>query len=73
MAALGLYCWMWAFSSCNERGLLSSCLARASHWRAFHYGGFSCCRAWAPGCARFNSCDMQALELQLGSCGSRAY
>ena len=31
------------FSSCNDRGLLSSC-ARASHC-----SGFSCCRAQAPG------------------------
>ena len=23
MAALGLSCWAWAFSSCRERGLLS--------------------------------------------------
>ena len=31
------------FSSCGEQGLLSSCGARAPHWR-----GFSCCRAWTP-------------------------
>ena len=30
---------------CGEWGLLSSCVARASHC-----GGFFCCRAWALGC-----------------------
>ena len=35
---------MWAFSSCSERGLLSSCSAQISHC-----SGFSRCRAWAPG------------------------
>ena len=33
-----------AFSGCGERGLLSSCSAWASH-----FGGFSCCGAWASG------------------------
>ena len=37
------YC-VWAFSSCGERTLLSSC----SVW-AVHCGGFSCCKAWALG------------------------
>ena len=36
LAALGLHCCMRAFSSCNERGLVSSCA-----W-AFHCSGFSC-------------------------------
>ena len=31
---------VWAFSSCGEWGLLSSCAAQASYC-----GGFSCCRA----------------------------
>ena len=34
-----------AFSGCSEQVLLSSCSAQVSHW-----GGFSCCRAQAPGC-----------------------
>ena len=34
----------WAFSSCSEWRLLSSCAVWASH-----YGGFSCCRAHALG------------------------
>ena len=42
LAALGLCCCRRAFSSCRERGLLSSCGARASHC-----SGFSCCRTWA--------------------------
>ena len=38
MAVLGLYYRVWAFSSCGQWGLLSSCGAGAS------YGaGFSCC------------------------------
>ena len=43
LAVLGLRYYMWTSSSCDERGLLSSCGARAPHWR-----GFSCCRAWTP-------------------------
>ena len=35
---------MWAFSSCGQQGLLSSCGAWASHC-----SGFPCCRAQAPG------------------------
>ena len=34
LAVLGLRCCPWAFSSCGERGLLSSCSARASDWVA---------------------------------------
>ena len=44
LAALGLRCCAPAFSSCGERGLLFVVVRRASH-----YGGFSCCRAWALG------------------------
>ena len=44
LVALGLWCCVWAFPSCSEWGLLSSCGVQASHC-----GGFSCCRAWAPG------------------------
>ena len=44
VAMLGLHCCVWAFSSCREQGLFSSCVAWASHC-----GGFSCCRAWALG------------------------
>ena len=43
LAALGLNC-AWAFSGCNEWGLLSS----YSVW-ASHHCGFSCCGAQAPG------------------------
>ena len=37
LAALGLHCCTWAFSSCGEQGLLSSWSLRASHC-----GSFSC-------------------------------
>ena len=65
MAALVLWCYMWAFSSCGEWGLLSSCSAWASHC-----SGFSCCRAQALGWAGFSSCGYQALEHRLSSCGA---
>ena len=42
MAVLGLCCCLWAFSSCKEQGLLSSCCAA-------HFCSFSCCRAKALG------------------------
>ena len=42
LVAPGLNRCAWSFSSCGERGLLSSCSARASHC-----SGFSRCRAWA--------------------------
>ena len=42
LVALGLRCCMWAFSSCIEQGLLSSCGAWASRC-----SGFSCWGAWA--------------------------
>jgi len=60
LVALGLHCCAWAFSSCGEWGLLSSFGA----W-AFHFGGFSCCRAWGLGCwgfSRCGTCDLWALE-----------
>ena len=44
LAALGLRCCTWAFSSWGRWGLLSSCNVRASH-----YSGFSCCRAGGLG------------------------
>ena len=44
---------VWAFSSCSEWGLLSSCGAQSSHC-----GGFSCYRAQALGHTGFSSCDV---------------
>ena len=44
LAMVGFCCCMQPFSSCGERGLLSSCRTRASHC-----SGFSCCRAQALG------------------------
>ena len=43
LAALGLCCCPWAFSSCGERATLR-CGVQASHC-----SGFSCCGAWAFG------------------------
>ena len=44
LTALGLCCYMWAFSRCRGWRLLFSCRVGASHC-----GGFSCCRAQALG------------------------
>ena len=63
MAALGLCCYTWTFSSCGY----SSCRAWASHC-----SGFSCCRAWALEYVDFNSCSMWTLEQGLRSCGPQA-
>ena len=53
------------FSSCSKWGLLSSCSVQASH-----RGGFSYCRAWAPGYMAFSSCSSKTLEHRLNSCGA---
>lgn len=57
-------CWafaaMWAFSSCYEWGLLSSCSAPASPC-----GGFSGCGTQAPGHVGSSSCGPQT-QLPLG-------
>ena len=64
LAALGLRCCTWAFSSCGE-------------WSS-HCDGFSCCREQALGSwgsvvlARgLSSCGSRPLELRLSSCGAR--
>ena len=44
MAALGLHCCVWTFSSGGWWGLLSGCGVRASH-----HSGLSPCGAWALG------------------------
>ena len=51
LAAPGLPCCMWAFSSFSDWGLLSICSARASHW-----SGFSCSRTPALGHVGFSIC-----------------
>ena len=73
MAALGLCCCAWTFSSCGKWWLLC-CSARASHC-----GGFSCCGARALGVRAsvvvahgLSSCGSRALERRLSSCGTRA-
>ena len=60
MAVLGLRCYTWAFSSCCEQGLLSSCSAGPSHC-----SGFSGCGAQALGHKGFRGCGAQA-QLQQG-------
>ena len=65
LAALGLRCCTWAFSSCGAR--------------ASHCSGFSCYRARALGtwasvvvAHRLSSCGSWALERRLSSCGAWA-
>ena len=70
-------CWLFTaarglFSSCGDRGLLSSCSAHASHC-----GGFPRCRAWALGAGvsvasvcGLSSCSMWAPECVISSCGA---
>jgi len=38
-----------------------------------HRSDFSCCGAWALGCAGFSSCGSWALEHRLSNCGAQAY
>ena len=51
LVSLGLCCYVQAFSSCGEQGLLSSCGVWASH-----SGGFSCCRTPVLGHTGFSNC-----------------
>ena len=46
--------WLHTVSGCGEQGLLSS-----SGTRAFHCGGFSCCRAWAQEHKGVSTCCAQ--------------
>ena len=62
-AALGLRCCVWAFSSCQELGLLLSCGARASQCSVL-----SCCGAQALGHVGFSTYGSWALERRLRSC-----
>ena len=55
LAVLGLYCCV-VFSRCGERGLLSTCGARASHC-----GGVSYCRARALGRTGFSGHDVASV------------
>ena len=75
LAALGLRCSAWAFSSCGERGLLFIAVRRLLIVMAF-----SCCGARALGAqasvvvARgLSSCGPWALERRLSRCCARAF
>ena len=74
MAALGLCCCAWAFSSCSEQGLLFVAVCRLLIVVAS-----LCCRAWALGtwasvvvACELSSCGLWALECRLSSCGAWA-
>ena len=53
------------FSSCSKWGRVSSCDVRA-----FHYCGFSYCRAQVLGNLGFSSCRSRDLEYILSGCGT---
>ena len=72
LAALGLCCCVWAFSSCGEQGLLFLLrwllLLQSAGSR---HAGFSSCGTWASVVVarRLSSCGSRALERRLSSCG----
>ena len=73
MAALGLRCCAWAFSSCGERGLHFIAVHRlliavASHCRARALGA----RASVDVARGLSSCGLRALESRFNSCGACA-
>ena len=68
LAALGLCCCTWAFSSCGEQGLLFL-VVRAG----FSLRWFLLLRSTGSRHVGFSSCGTQALERRLSSCGTRAY
>ena len=72
LAALGLRCCTWAFSSCNEWGLLfvvvRGLLIVVASLDAQALGT----RASGVAARRLSSCGSRALEHRLSSCGSRA-
>ena len=55
LAALGLCCCTWNFSSCNKQGLLSN-----SHAWVSYCSGSSCCAVWALKHTNFSSCGSGA-------------
>ena len=73
LAALGLRCCTWAFSSCGERGLLFIAVRRLLIAVASHCGAWSL-GAWASVVVArgLSSCGSWALEHGLSSCGTRA-
>ena len=66
LITLCLGCCTWALSSCSKWELLSGYSAQASHW-----GGLSCCGAWALDHRLFSSSHSQPHNW-LNSCVSQA-
>ena len=76
-----IYFWLWwVFIAVRGLSLVvaSRGYLRCSAW-ASHYGGFSCCGAWALGAWAsvvvahgLSSYGSRALEHRLSSCGARA-
>ena len=73
MAALGLRCCVWTFSSCGEQGLLlvvvrGLLIVAASHCGARALGT----RASEAVACGLSSCGSWVLERRLSSCGAQA-
>ena len=71
---LGLCC-LWAFFSCGEQGLLSSCSVLASHWYGFSCSGILALGPWAlvVPASGLSSRGSWALEQRLSRWGAQAY
>ena len=73
MAALGLRCCVWAFSSCSERGLLFIVVRRLLTAVASRFGARALGAQASVVVARgLSSCGSWALEGRLSGCGTRA-
>ena len=74
MAALGLRCCAWAFSSCGERGLLFGVARRLPIAVTSPVAEHGLQAMWAPVVAArgLSSCGSQAPERRLSSHGARA-
>ena len=73
LAALGLHCRAWAFSSCGEQGLLFIEVRGPLSVVASRCGAQAVGTQSSVVVARgLSSCGSQALERRLSSCGARA-
>ena len=73
LAALGLHCCVWTFSSCGERGLLFVAVCELLTAVASRCGARAL-GAWASVVVArgLSSCGSRALERRLSSCDARA-
>ena len=74
LAALGLRCCAWAFSSCGERGLLFAAVRKLLTAVASLCCGARALGAWVSVIVAhgLSSCSSRALKRRLSSCGAQA-